>query len=774
VTEPGKRVVENLRGPVEWLLGPSLVGKLRKIILSSLFSKDLDLRDWMCATTWSRYTTTGAHDDVDRLATPATHPDSTGPGELWFDFIADSGDSQLAMYSLACLLHQDLHVTQGTEVVTRGARQVRTEAHGAAPPGWMTLRRGQFLMMGGDSAYHVADEATLQERVVKPFEWALADVPHGKDGQVRQVFAIPGNHDYFDQLVGFNRMFRRLGDRDGSVKPVPRSIPGYQRGQDASYFRIELPWGWEIWGIDPGRNRVDVRQTAYFHRGRAAPERVPKKLVLCTPSPPVVHGRVGVEASHLASLVRLEVPAPFLAWDPLPPALDAVAALAAEAREPAPAIASTVPAGGCLLDLSGDVHHYARYAAADEGSYAAVVSGLGGAFHHPTFTDFADPGVPAARRKFPEPSTSTEMIRRRLVDPRTVFDGGFVRLVIGLVALVLFAGALDGPTAALTNPVLSALAIATPSPRIPATWYDELGLALLGLGSVVVAALSIWAARGWWRYVSSELAEDKPDRSWLVRWLSRGWVRFWVGEYGFAIGLVALAIAVPYGVQRFYPAGAFETLFVVVVLAAVVGFGWVLPVYVGAPTKRGVGEKATSALWGLVHGAMQLVLAVAITRSLTSPGGWLALVALTIAPIAVALRPAMPRGVLVALWIGQAVVALLLVRACHGAEPWLPASGWERAGAFGAAIVVGMVVGCSQFGLYLLVAAAWNGHNNEAGSAARIDTFQQLIRFRVTEHELRGYVIALVHDDKRPEAIGPADLKPLWIDTIVIKPRGNP
>src|SRR6185369_147721 len=59
-------------------------------------------------------------------------------------------------------------------------------------------------------------------------------------------------------------------------------------------------------------------------------------------------------------------------------------------------------AGQCRLDLSGDVHHYARYWGPPaqgssprakssaprpaSASYASVVSGSGGAFHHPSAT----------------------------------------------------------------------------------------------------------------------------------------------------------------------------------------------------------------------------------------------------------------------------------------------------------------------------------------------------------------------------------------------------
>jgi hypothetical protein len=57
--------------------------------------------------------------------------------------------------------------------------------------------------------------------------------------------------------------------------------------------------------------------------------------------------------------------------------------------------------------------------------------------------------------------------------------------------------------------------------------------------------------------------------------------------------------------------------------------------------------------------------------------------------------------------------------------------------------VIGAVMSCALFGWYLAVALAFNGHNNEAGGAARIEGFKHLIRFRLNDDGLIGYVIAI-------------------------------
>jgi len=45
------------------------------------------------------------------------------------------------------------------------------------------------------------------------------------------------------------------------------------------------------------------------------------------------------------------------------------------------------------------------------------------------------------------------------------------------------------------------------------------------------------------------------------------------------------------------------------------------------------------------------------------------------------------------------------------------------------------------FSWYLAVSLAFNGHNNEAGGAARIEGFKHILRIKVTEEKLTVYVI---------------------------------
>src|SRR5205085_9921689 len=87
--------------------------------------------------------------------------------------------------------------------------------------------------------------------------------------------------------------------------------------------------------------------------------------------------------------------------------------------------------------------------------------------------------------------------------------------------------------------------------------------------------------------------------------------------------------------------------------------------------------------------------------------------------------------------------------------------GWPGIVPSVAAAVVGTVMCCYWFGWYLGVCFAFNGHNNEVGGAARIEHFKQFIRFRLTDEDLTGYVIA-VND---PETDG-GKLTPHLVDVF--------
>jgi hypothetical protein len=375
------------------LLGTQMLSSLRQLLLSTIHT-GFDLRDWMVAEQ------------------PRRLPLRPDTNEFWIDYFSDTGDAPALVYAIGQVLQAPTKV-----IAADGAEEI--------------LKRGELLVIGGDSAYPVADQPALRERLQAPFVWACEKVhgnAHPPEPHV-PVFAIPGNHDYYDELNGFARQFRMPATDEGvnSKKwgePPPLRMPGYQRTQQATYFALELPHGWHLWGIDLGRDLskskpIDTRQQEYFSKLG-----VPEKLIVVTSVPVAVH-RAPVEDLRGA-------------FEQL--GLEAAFADGGRLRD-----------GHVRLDLSGDVHLYERYwgenvddhepaadrdnAAPVEPRYAAVVSGLGGAFHHPIQVEYGKLGRQAA---WPRKDDSAAAVGKVLVRPRKVFQAGSVGVVGALLGVIFY------------------------------------------------------------------------------------------------------------------------------------------------------------------------------------------------------------------------------------------------------------------------------------------------------------------------------------------------
>ncbi|MBA3804837.1 MAG: metallophosphoesterase, partial [Acidobacteria bacterium] len=176
-------------------------------------------------------------------------------GEFWFDYISDTGDGTRATYSIAylCLsrlwvegaladLQQNFPalpdkvgfmVDEGfapvkgrkytNKELNRHQKQIDSKTQTKLP-------RGEFLLVGGDTTYHLSDYDGLHTRFQTPFCWAFKDAV--EDGRLwlrskdtewndlrRPLFGIPGNHDYYDQLDGFRRQFRNPVKKDEDIDP---------------------------------------------------------------------------------------------------------------------------------------------------------------------------------------------------------------------------------------------------------------------------------------------------------------------------------------------------------------------------------------------------------------------------------------------------------------------------------------------------------------------------------------------------------------------------
>ncbi|HEV7773581.1 MAG TPA: hypothetical protein VGO48_09885 [Conexibacter sp.] len=201
------------------------------------------------------------------------------------------------------------------------------------------------------------------------------------DGYRRPIYAVPGNHDWYDGLSGFMfhlcgaetappapkaRLLSRAGLRELLSHRPPR-LSASQRadlrgrrdarpaaGQPAPYWLLDTG-PLQLVGIDTGiTGGIDRDQAAWLRRVSAAS---PKPKILVTGKPLYVDGR------HHAGAIE---------------------------GEPASSIDDVVrdPAHNYVAAIGGDIHNYQRYPV-DVGGGRTIqylVSGGGGAFMHATHT----------------------------------------------------------------------------------------------------------------------------------------------------------------------------------------------------------------------------------------------------------------------------------------------------------------------------------------------------------------------------------------------------
>lgn len=264
--------------------------------------------------------------------------------DLWFDFMADTGDGGNSTYTVARLLAQP---------------QLKVEMEGQ----FKVFPRGHLLMIGGDLAYPNPSPFSYENRLFRPFEYALQppefykaahiavkkpELPDGVESLTGylgpECFAIPGNHDWFDGLDTFMRYICHKSWLGGWLLP-----------QKTSYFALQLPQGWWVFGLDQALyGDIDILQFEYFSELIRKKVKDKDSVIIMTHEPTWLldwywGSSTGVNVSHLIQ-------------DHLK--------------------------GRCRLRIAGDLHHYFRHSAIQSSKATNVehliVNGCGGAFLHPT------------------------------------------------------------------------------------------------------------------------------------------------------------------------------------------------------------------------------------------------------------------------------------------------------------------------------------------------------------------------------------------------------
>ena len=285
------------RPMVRWLDPHQLLDTAVRVLLSGLLGTYADPRQ------------------LQALTPIETHDRSQVP-ELWFDYVADLGDGWDSTYTVARLLaSEDLELGWDGEA---GATE-----------------RGRLLVMGGDQVYPVPKRTEYENRFLGPYRAAMPCTP----AEPPELFAIPGTHDWYDGLINFEEIFCRR-----------RRIGGWQTQQSRSYFAIELPHDWWLWGIDIQFGPyLDDEQWKYFSEVAAEQLERDDRIILCM-SKEVAGGGNVFSDRDLDYLQRRVIE----------------------------------PAGArVMLYLRSGRHHYVRYEEED-GPRQHITAGGGGAFLHPT------------------------------------------------------------------------------------------------------------------------------------------------------------------------------------------------------------------------------------------------------------------------------------------------------------------------------------------------------------------------------------------------------
>ncbi len=243
-------------------------------------------------------------------------------GELWIDYLSDTGDGWAATQTMAWLLAQPSLTVDEEE-----------------------LPRGKILLLGGDQVYPTATPEAYEDRFKGPFAAAL---PRSPAGQEPEMFATPGNHDWYDGLVSFLRLFC-----------ATQWIGGWRTRQRRSYFALHLPNNWWIWAIDIQLDTyIDDVQLQYFTDLKIG---AGDKVILLTAKPSwiaAVDGRVEPPTWKYLNFFEERM------------VRDTGARLA--------------------LTITGDRHHYARYEPDEPGGASPcptrITAGGGGAYLSATHT----------------------------------------------------------------------------------------------------------------------------------------------------------------------------------------------------------------------------------------------------------------------------------------------------------------------------------------------------------------------------------------------------
>ncbi|MDJ1473059.1 metallophosphoesterase [Xanthocytophaga flava] len=310
--------------------------------------------------------------------------------EIWVDYISDLGDGFNSTYTMADLLAQEKLMVHVDGINT-------------------VLPSAKIIIMGGDEVYPTPSLDEYNRRTKYLYEAAFPENCDETEAEKTYLYAIPGNHDWYDGLGTFLKLFTQ-GRKWGRL----------HTRQSRSYFAIKLTENVWLWGLDVQLNsEIDQPQLSYF-QGLKCPEKMKEgdKVILCTAEPSWVfhtHHLTDYSYERLTYFQRKCIDEQGLSL---------------------------------IATLTGDLHHYSHYTGVrTNGKTKSVIhnitAGGGGAFLHPThflkekLTDLHANGITeelGLQARFPNKDESHTLAFKNFLFP--FLNPGF-GIVLGTLFLII-------------------------------------------------------------------------------------------------------------------------------------------------------------------------------------------------------------------------------------------------------------------------------------------------------------------------------------------------
>ncbi len=266
--------------------------------------------------------------------------------DLWIDYVSDTGDGFNSTFSIAKLVsEQDLKLALKSDYQSRSPGENRFNEAVVTQP-------GKIILFGGDQVYPTPEMDQYENRFKIPFGTANPYNENTAPDDRPKMFAIPGNHDWYDGLGNFISLFCQK-----------RRIGNWQTMQERSYFAIELPYNYWIFATDVQLDSdIDQPQKDYFQRIATERMKDGDKVILVTAEPAWVYYQM---YNDNESFKRLKYFEQLYITD------DAYDLIGKKFK--------------LVATLTGDLHHYSHYEEQKEGYINHLITaGGGGAFLHPT------------------------------------------------------------------------------------------------------------------------------------------------------------------------------------------------------------------------------------------------------------------------------------------------------------------------------------------------------------------------------------------------------